>query len=94
LPADKVRHVGEAVAMVVAETLPQALDAAEAVEIEYEELPWIASSKSACRQALQRFGTKCRTMSSSMQYSATGRRLTGHSPAPTMSSQWIYILAG
>ena len=47
LPMDRVRHVGEAVAMVVAETLPQALDAAEAVEIEYEELPWVASSKSA-----------------------------------------------
>src|SRR6516162_6987307 len=27
LPTDKVRHVGEAVAMVVAETMPQALDA-------------------------------------------------------------------
>src|SRR6516162_2251256 len=47
LPADRVRHVGEAVAMVVAETLLQALDAAEAVEIEYEELPSVASSKSA-----------------------------------------------
>jgi hypothetical protein len=33
LPTDKARHVGEAVAMVVAETLAQALDAAEAVEI-------------------------------------------------------------
>src|SRR5208282_278929 len=32
LPSDIVRHAGEAVAMVVAETLPQALDAAEAVE--------------------------------------------------------------
>src|SRR6478672_8422968 len=31
LPVDKAQHVGEAVAMVVAETLPQALDAAEAV---------------------------------------------------------------
>src|SRR5471032_1895253 len=30
LPADKARHVGEAVAMVVAETKAQALDAAEA----------------------------------------------------------------
>src|SRR5712671_7770294 len=29
LPVDKVRHVGEAVAIVVAETLAQALDAAE-----------------------------------------------------------------
>jgi carbon-monoxide dehydrogenase large subunit len=39
LPVDKVRHVGEAVAMVVAETLAQALDAAEAVEIDYHVLP-------------------------------------------------------
>src|SRR5436305_669890 len=34
LPADKARHVGEAVAM-VAETRAQAMDAAEAVEVEY-----------------------------------------------------------
>jgi carbon-monoxide dehydrogenase large subunit len=47
LPADKVRHVGEAVAMVVAETLPQALDAAEAVEIDYEELPFVLHSEDA-----------------------------------------------
>ncbi len=33
-----VRHVGEAVAMVVAETLAQAMDAAEAVAVEYEPL--------------------------------------------------------
>ena len=39
LPADKVRHVGEAVAFVVADTLGQALDAAEAVDVAYEELP-------------------------------------------------------
>ena len=42
LPADKVRHVGEAVALVVAETAAQAQDAAEAVAVEYAELPWIA----------------------------------------------------
>jgi len=47
LPMDKVRHVGEALAMVVAETLPQALDAAEAVEVEYEELPRVAASEAA-----------------------------------------------
>jgi len=47
LPADRVRHVGEAVAMVVAETLPQALDAAEAVDVEYEELPGVTSSETA-----------------------------------------------
>jgi carbon-monoxide dehydrogenase large subunit len=38
LPHDKARHVGEAVAMVVADTLAQAHDAAEAVAVEYEEL--------------------------------------------------------
>jgi carbon-monoxide dehydrogenase large subunit len=42
LPADKVCHVGEAVAMVVAETAAQAQDAAEAVMVRYEELPWVA----------------------------------------------------
>jgi carbon-monoxide dehydrogenase large subunit len=42
LPADRVRHVGEAVALVVADTAAQALDAAEAVAVEYEELPWAA----------------------------------------------------
>jgi len=47
LSPDKVRHVGEAVAIVVAETLPQTLDAAEAVEVEYEELPWVAASEAA-----------------------------------------------
>src|SRR5581483_656108 len=47
LPADKARHVGEAVAMVVAETLAEALDAAEAVEIDYEELPFVLQSEDA-----------------------------------------------
>src|SRR3979490_2613426 len=45
LPADKVRHVGEAVAMVVAETREQATDAAENLEVEYEELPWGTHSR-------------------------------------------------
>ncbi|MGH6664346.1 MAG: xanthine dehydrogenase family protein molybdopterin-binding subunit [Pseudolabrys sp.] len=47
LPTDKVRHVGEAVAMVVAETRAQALDAAEAVDVAYEELPFVLHSEDA-----------------------------------------------
>ena len=47
LPADKARHVGEAVAMVVAETLAQALDGAEAVEVDYEVLPAVADPAQA-----------------------------------------------
>src|SRR5437763_5735684 len=51
LPADKARHVGEAVAMVVAETMAQALDAAEAVAVEYEELPVVWHSEDALQDA-------------------------------------------
>jgi carbon-monoxide dehydrogenase large subunit len=51
LPTDKARHVGEAVAMVVAETRDQALDAAESLEVEYEELPWITHSEDALEGA-------------------------------------------
>ncbi len=47
LPADKVRHVGEAVAMVVAETKAQAMDGAEAVDVKYEELPFVLHSEDA-----------------------------------------------
>jgi len=49
LPHDKARHVGEAVAMVVAETQAQAFDAAEAVAIEYEELPCVIHSEDAMK---------------------------------------------
>lgn len=41
--ADKVRHVGDQVAVVIAETRAQARDAAEMVDVEYEELPAIVS---------------------------------------------------
>ncbi len=47
LPTDKARHVGEAVAMVVAKTIAQALDAAEAVEVDYELLPGVYHSEDA-----------------------------------------------
>ncbi len=47
LPADIARHVGEAVAMVVAATHAQALDAAEAIEVEYEELAFVTGTEDA-----------------------------------------------
>jgi aerobic carbon-monoxide dehydrogenase large subunit len=47
LPADRVRHVGEAVAMVVAASKAQALDAAEAVVVDYQELPFVLHSEDA-----------------------------------------------
>ncbi|ESR26155.1 xanthine dehydrogenase family protein molybdopterin-binding subunit [Lutibaculum baratangense] len=47
LPDDKVRHVGEAVAIVVAETQAQALDGAERVLVDYEILPHVIHSEDA-----------------------------------------------
>lgn len=44
---DKARHVGEAVAFIVAESLAQAQDAAEAIEAEYEILPAVTDSAKA-----------------------------------------------
>ncbi len=47
LPADKARYVGEALAIVVAETRAQAEDAAEAVLVDYEPLPSVADTARA-----------------------------------------------
>lgn len=47
LAPERVRYVGEAVALVVAETLQQARDAAEAVWVEYEELPHVTDLEAA-----------------------------------------------
>jgi carbon-monoxide dehydrogenase large subunit len=47
LPADRVRHVGTAVAFVIAETLAQAKDAAEKIAVDYEPLPAVIEAKAA-----------------------------------------------
>ena len=47
---DIVRFVGQAVAVVIAETKNQAKDAAEAVVVEYEELPAVSNMKAAIAQ--------------------------------------------
>ena len=53
LAEDRVRHVGDAVAMVVAETVAQALDAAEQIWIDYEELPCVIDTDKALQNATQ-----------------------------------------
>ncbi|WP_315705305.1 MULTISPECIES: xanthine dehydrogenase family protein molybdopterin-binding subunit [unclassified Bradyrhizobium] len=49
LPTDKVRFVGDPVAFVVAETMNQARDAAEAVEVDIEPLPAVTNAEEATR---------------------------------------------
>jgi aerobic carbon-monoxide dehydrogenase large subunit len=43
----KVRHVGQPVALVVAETYSQARDAVEAIEVDYDVLPAVTDAKAA-----------------------------------------------
>lgn len=47
LAKDKIKHVGEAVAIVIAETQELARDAAELVEVKYEGLPAVTCPKKA-----------------------------------------------
>jgi aerobic carbon-monoxide dehydrogenase large subunit len=49
MPSDKARFVGEAVAMVVAATIEQAKDAAELVDVQYEELPAVTQVRDAMK---------------------------------------------
>jgi aerobic carbon-monoxide dehydrogenase large subunit len=49
LASDKVRAVGDRVAFVVAETLGQARDAAELVEVEYQPLPAVTTVEDAVK---------------------------------------------
>ncbi len=49
LCVDRVRYVGDPVAMVIAETLAQAKDAADAIEVEYESLPSVTATEEATR---------------------------------------------
>ena len=52
LATDKVRFVGEPVALVVAETRAQAVDAAELVDVEYDELAAVADMEAALAEEL------------------------------------------
>ena len=47
LPTDRVRHVGTAVAFVIAETIAAAKDAAEKVVVDYEPLPAVTEATAA-----------------------------------------------
>ncbi len=49
LAPDKARHVGEAVAMVIAETVAAAKDGAELVDVDYEILPAVTDTVAAAR---------------------------------------------
>src|ERR1700731_2812641 len=49
LVTDRVRRVGDYVALVVADTLAQAMDAAELIEIDYQPLPSVTDTEAAAQ---------------------------------------------
>ena len=55
LAGEKAMHIGDPVAMVVAETAAQAQDAAELVQVEYEELPAVIDLDTAMKADTQLF---------------------------------------
>lgn len=59
LAIDVVRHVGEAVVMVVAETAACAAEAAEQVDVDYEELPAVVDARSAMVEGAPQVWSGC-----------------------------------
>jgi carbon-monoxide dehydrogenase large subunit len=54
LAADRVRHVGDRVAFVVAQTVDQARSAAELIEVDYEPLPAVVNIEDAVKEGAPR----------------------------------------
>ena len=59
LTGEKVRFVGDRVAFVVAETLAQARDAAELVEVDYELLPAVVELEDAAKEGASKVWEDC-----------------------------------
>ena len=91
LPTDKVRFVGDPVACVVAETIAQAKDAAEAVEVDIEPLPAVtkpeqAVAKPGAPAAFRRRAGQRRARLSSMATAEQGREAFAEGRARKPSS--------
>jgi aerobic carbon-monoxide dehydrogenase large subunit len=59
LVKDRVRFVGDYVAFVVAETLNQAMDASEAIDVDYEQLPAVIATGDAMKPGAPRVWDDC-----------------------------------
>jgi carbon-monoxide dehydrogenase large subunit len=59
LAEERVRWVGDCIAFVVAETVAQALDASELIEVEYEPLPAVTSTAQAPQPGAPRVWDDC-----------------------------------
>ena len=84
LAKEKVRFVGDIVAMVVAESKAAAMDAAETVIVDYDELPAVASIEAAIAEGAPCSCTKRRARTSRTRWAPARSRAC--STTPTSSS--------
>ena len=56
---DKVRFVGDPIAVVIAETLAQAKDGAEQIAVDYTELPSVVSTSAADKPGAPQLHEEC-----------------------------------
>ncbi|PPR62756.1 MAG: 6-hydroxypseudooxynicotine dehydrogenase complex subunit gamma [Alphaproteobacteria bacterium MarineAlpha4_Bin2] len=59
LPIDRVRYVGEAIALVVAESIEAAADAAELVDVDYSPLPIVVDALASMRAGIPPIWPDC-----------------------------------
>ena len=86
LAVDRVRYVGDAVVIVVADTKGQARDAAEAVEITYKELPAVTDASKALEPGAPQLHPEADEQSDlRLGDRRRRRRPTRRSPRPRMS---------
>ena len=71
LASHKVRYAGEPVALIVAESRAQALDAAEQVVVDYSALPAVTTAAAARAAGAPEIRLKCRAISASIGEPAT-----------------------
>ena len=88
LVLDKVVHVGDQVAVVIAETCEQAKDAAELIMVDYEELPAVTTSPDALKEGARWSTSRRRAIFALIGIWATRQPPTRHSPRRRMSPSW------
>ena len=97
LPLDTVRYVGEAVAMVVAETVAAAADAAELVDVDYQVLPSVVHGRAAMAPGAPRIWPGCpENLALTCEVgdaAATERAFNGAAHIVTFDS-WVHRVTG
>ena len=78
LTPERVRYIGDPVALVIAETLAQARDAAELVDVDYEPLPAVTATAEAAKPGAAPVWDECPDNISSVFEAGDKAAVSGH----------------